>query len=165
MTDSNLNLDNLDGGGLRKELEKVLAANKELRDKVTTFESVQRVREVETVLTAKGLNPKLAKFVPAETAADPSAIDSWVAENADLFPAAKVDANQNGGTASVDAQLPPATTVPSVDHEGREAWSRIERVAANGSIQTVDVAGVESQLQGAQSPAELMAIMRQYQIS
>lgn len=162
MSDGNINFDQLDGGGLRKELERVLAANKELRDKVTGFEGVQRTREAESFLSDRGLNPKLAKFVPAEAVGDPRAMDNWVKENADLFPA-----TSSQSEAPVQQETAPDEPLgePSISAGSREAWSKIERVAANGTVQSVDVAALESQIAQAKNPAELMALMRQYQIS
>lgn len=158
MSDETFDINSADGGGLRRELERVLADNKALRAKTEAFEAAKRTQDASEFLSARGLNPKLAKFVPAEAAGDPAAMDNWVKENAELFPTAPAD--QTGSQVQE-----PVQTEPIIEAGSRDGWSKIERVAANGSVEPVDIAALESQVAATQNPAELMALLRQYSIS
>lgn len=161
MSDGNYDMNSNDGGGLRKQLEETLAANKALRERVETFEAAQRVSSVENYLSSQGLPKEAAKFVPADVT-DVKAMETWVSENGKLFTAQQTGNTMQSNAGEQDASI---QVEPSIDMGHRDGWTKIERVAANGATQPVDMAALESQISGAKSPAELMALMRQYQIS
>lgn len=69
---------------LRKQLDKI---KKQLADKeteLTALKSTERARSLAETLTAKGVNPKVAKFVPSDIEGD-DAISKWLTDNADAF--------------------------------------------------------------------------------
>lgn len=156
VSDTNEFDDQLDGGKLRKLYEKALEDKKTLTDKVTVFESKERLRSVESALSEKGLNPKLARFVPAEEGSDPARLDTWLKDNADLFaPATKNDddsADTNDGGAS---SIPTGTA---------EAFTKIAKVSENGSHSVVDLSALQAQMANVKTEAEFNALVSQYKI-
>lgn len=72
------------GKGLRGQLEQALADKKALEAEVAELRGKARQTEVSNVLTAKGVNPKVAKFIPADVEGE-EGISKWLEENADLF--------------------------------------------------------------------------------
>jgi hypothetical protein len=88
------------GGGLRQMLEQTLAENKRLLEKI---EGKDRQNTVTAALEGAGLNPAVAKLIPAD--ADPQ---KWVEENRSLFGSAPSQQGQE--------ELPASTVVaPELD--------------------------------------------------
>jgi hypothetical protein len=141
-----------DGGALRKQLEDALKKNKEMSDRLAAVEARERTSTVEKTLSEKGLNPKLARFVSAEDGSDPARLDTWIKENAELFGA---------GTAA-EAQAP---AQPSVDAAAQNAFTQIQKVSENGAHAVTDLAAVKAQMLAAKNQTEFDAVMAQYRIS
>lgn len=79
--------DSFDEGGpanLRKALKKAEKQRKELEDQLQMLQSSMRERSVKDVLEAKGVNSKIAAFIPKDINA-PEAIAAWLDEYADVF--------------------------------------------------------------------------------
>lgn len=147
----------LDGGKLRKLYEKSLEEKKALTDQVNDYQSKERTRSIESALSEKGLNPKLARFVPAEEGSDPARLDTWLKENGDLFaPVEKNDddpADSNDGGAS---SIPTGTA---------EAFTKIAKVSENGSHSVVDLSALQAQMANVKTEAEFNALVSQYKIT
>lgn len=150
MTENNEINEPQDGGALRKQLEKVLADNKALTEKLTGFEVKERTRSVESFLSEKGLNPKLAKFVPAEDASDQTRLDAWIKDNSELFgaPAAQGEGDPGGGS--------------SVPETEQSAWRQIQDASANGAQPVGDMSAAVAKLKGVRTDAELMDALKAY---
>jgi len=69
---------------LRKALKKAEKRNKELEDMVSSLKSTNRDRSVKDVLDAKGVNPKIASFIPKDMET-PEQIATWLEEYSDVF--------------------------------------------------------------------------------
>ena len=69
---------------LRKALKKAEKQRKELEDQLASLQSSLRERSVKDVLETKGVNPKIAAFIPKDVAA-PEQIAAWLDEYADVF--------------------------------------------------------------------------------
>lgn len=69
---------------LRKALKKADKQRKELEEQLAALQSSMRERSVKDVLEAKGVNSKIAAFIPKDITA-PEAIASWLDEYADVF--------------------------------------------------------------------------------
>jgi hypothetical protein len=67
---------------------------KELQSKLGDLESAQREVTVRSVLESKGLNPKVAKLLPANLEPTAEAVDGWLAEYGDVFGIQTVDARE-----------------------------------------------------------------------
>lgn len=75
-----------DGGpaGLRKALKRAERERKVLEEQLNSLKSNLRQRSVKDVLEAKGVNSKIAAFIPADVEA-PEAIAAWLDEYSDVF--------------------------------------------------------------------------------
>ena len=86
-------IDTQQNGGdsnLLKQLRKAKRADekriKELTEQLDGLSKAQRERTVKEVLTAKGVNPKAAKFIMQDLQdVSEDSVSSWLNDNADLF--------------------------------------------------------------------------------
>lgn len=69
---------------LRKALKKAERESKQLRDELSSLRSESRTRTVKDVLETKGVNPKIAAFIPAD-ADTPEKVALWLDEYSDVF--------------------------------------------------------------------------------
>lgn len=67
---------------------------KELEAALADFTKRDRENVVKNVLTERGINPKIAAFIPADIDFTPEAINSWVEEYADVFGLQQSDQTQ-----------------------------------------------------------------------
>lgn len=74
---------------LVKQLRKAQRASerraKELEAELNTLRSERRENAIRSLLADKGLNPKVAKFIPTDIDASADALEAWVNEYADVF--------------------------------------------------------------------------------
>lgn len=153
MPDSDVNIFEDDDEISEADLPKRLRAKiKELNSRVSEMEqenqslkSEKRSRVLTETLATKGLNPGIAKFIPADL--DDEGVDSWLSENAGLF---------SGG----QTQESPQQAVIARDAEQAQA---IRRMAAtdSGLAGAPDMQSVMAGIENAQSMDELMQAIRQ----
>lgn len=127
---------------LRKAYDRKVKAEKELREKLAVLESRERERTLNELLSAKGLNPKVAKFYQGD--ADPEKIDSWLKDNADVF-----------GLTSAETQQEAA-----VSPELREAYEQFQNPVRNTPNQTVIDQIANFQMNTNEDYDKFMAFMR-----
>jgi hypothetical protein len=70
---------------LRKALKVEQKRNKELESTLGELSKSQRERVLKDVFSSRGVNPKVAAFVPSDLDASEEAISSWLEQNADIF--------------------------------------------------------------------------------
>lgn len=70
---------------LRKQLKTKEAELKKFESELGELRGAQRNNLIQSVLSEKGVSPKVAKFIPNDLDATPEAIEAWVNENADVF--------------------------------------------------------------------------------
>jgi hypothetical protein len=70
---------------LRKQLKVEQKRAKELESTLGELSKAQRERVLKDVLTSKGINMKVAKFIPTDIDASEEAIGSWLEQNGDVF--------------------------------------------------------------------------------
>ncbi len=70
---------------LRKAQRTAEKRAKELEVELSSLRSAQRENVIKSVLESKGLNPKVARFVPADIDPTEDALSQWVTEYADVF--------------------------------------------------------------------------------
>jgi hypothetical protein len=70
---------------LRKQLKIEQKRAKELESTLGELTKAQRERVLKDVLTSKGVNMKVAKFIPSDLDASEEAITTWLETNADVF--------------------------------------------------------------------------------
>lgn len=58
---------------------------RELEDELGSLRSVQRESVIKGVLSEKGVNPKIAAFIPSTLDASHDAVSAWIEEYADVF--------------------------------------------------------------------------------
>lgn len=83
---------------LRKALKAEQRKNKELETSYGELTKSQKERILKDVLTSKGVNLKIAQFIPSDIEASEDAISNWLDANGDVFgytAAPKESVNQN----------------------------------------------------------------------
>jgi len=70
---------------LRKQLKVEQKRAKELESTLGELSKAQRERVLKDVLTSKGINMKVARFIPTYIDASEEAIGSWLEQNGDVF--------------------------------------------------------------------------------
>lgn len=70
---------------LRKQLKAEKKRAKELESNLTNLTAAQKERILKDVLTSRGLNPKIAQYVPSDVETSPDAINAWLDSNGDVF--------------------------------------------------------------------------------
>lgn len=73
------------GSNLRRQFEQALAENQALRQELDKNLEEKRTETVTAALEKAGLQAGVAKFVPAEDAAEPARLESWIKENSALL--------------------------------------------------------------------------------
>jgi hypothetical protein len=133
---------------LRRQLRAAKKETVELTEKVTKLEAGSRERSVKDVLTAKGVRPGIARFVPKDVT-DEADIVKWLEENADDL---GITLSDDGGAGDQDAE-------PDPDADARR---RAAAVAGRG-IAPAKMADLEARMEKAQTPEEVDAIMAEAQ--
>jgi hypothetical protein len=70
---------------LRKALKVEQKRNKDLESTLGELSKSQRERVLKDVFASRGVNPKVAAFVPGDLDASEEAISSWLEQNAEIF--------------------------------------------------------------------------------
>lgn len=128
---------------VNRTLEKRL---KELEQEANTLKTTTRQRTVKDVLTSKGINPKVAAFIPQDIEPTEDAISSWLNEYGDVFGAVK----QEDGQVQAQAQT---QATPDLS-----ANQRMQNVAATGTPPQLDE-DTMAKILAAQDPETLNKIL------
>jgi hypothetical protein len=97
---------------LRKVRRAERAKDKQLKELQAELESLRRFQREATisqVLAEKGVNPKVAKFIPADIEMSSDSISNWLSDNGELFGVAApvqqsaVDMNDMAALRQIDA--------------------------------------------------------------
>jgi hypothetical protein len=70
---------------LRKALKAEQKRNKELESTLGDLTKSQKERILKDALASRGVNPKIAQFVPSDIEASEDAIGTWLDNNGDVF--------------------------------------------------------------------------------
>jgi hypothetical protein len=70
---------------LRKALKVEQKRNKELESSLGELTKSQKERVLKDVFASRGVNPKVAAFIPNDLDASEEAISGWLEQNADVF--------------------------------------------------------------------------------
>lgn len=145
--------ENETGSGLRSQLEKALETIKTQNQQLEMFRQEAREAKLTTLISSKGISPKVAKLIPADVQ-DEASLESWLTDYADVF---------GTGTTAVDDKSAVADTTPQpVDTEAAATSSRITNLNNNAAPQAV-VADFETRIRNAKDNAEVDAIMKEAQ--
>jgi len=113
---------------------------KELETELESLRSFQRQSVVSSVLNERGVNPKVATFIPSDVANDPESIGKWLDEHGEIF--------------GVQSQV----QQPMVDQENLSMLQQIDAVTSS-ALSPDDVNDVFSRLNNAQSAEELLEMI------
>ena len=113
---------------LRRQLKEQAKALKALTDENQGLKASTRERSVKDVLSEKGINPKVAQFIPADIDT-PDAVSKWLEDNGDVF----------GFTpAPADAGQQPSMRIPEGDAAALRTMSAVQSgVQAPGSQEDI----------------------------
>jgi hypothetical protein len=130
-------------GGLQNLRKADRAKSKRIKELETELEglrSFQRQSVVSSVLNERGVNPKIATFIPADVANDPESIGKWLDEHGEIF----------------GVQSQPKQSM--VDQENLSTLRQIDAVTGS-ALSPDDVNDIFSRLNNAQSAEELMEMI------
>ena len=128
---------------LRKALKAEQKRAKELESTLGELSKAQRERVLKDVLTSRGVNMKVAKFVPTDLDASEEAIGSWLEQNGDVF----------GFT--------PEPKQPVADYD--KASLRQMDVVTQGAVSPERADELNMRIDNAESADELLALLRSQQ--
>jgi hypothetical protein len=128
-------------GQLRKVNRALEKRAKELEQELSGLRTQTRQRTVKDVLQAKGLNPKIAAFIPQDIDSSEEAITSWVNEYGDVF-----------GIQTPSEEKPVQTNAEVA------AQARINNLVATGTAPDVDEDAF-AKIAGAKTKEDLDALL------
>jgi hypothetical protein len=136
-----------DGNDLVKQLRKAAKQkDKELQELRSQFESISkanRERVIKDALESRGVNSKIAKFIPTDIDPTEESLSKWLDENGDLFGFQATESNQ-----------------ASVDPAQAAAYKKMNNVTEQGL--TPDASDdIMRRLMSANSKEELDEVIRQ----
>lgn len=126
--------------GLRAQLEEALQAKKSLEQELASLKGQVRERTVADVLQAKGVNVKVAKFIPSDIEGD-EAIGTWLTENADVFGFKVPEAGDAAPAESTNTQVAEAQRLQQLNQSAATPTKLQDleaRIAAAGSDKEVE---------------------------
>jgi hypothetical protein len=122
---------------LRKAERTASKRVKELEAELESLRKFQRDATVSKVLSEKGVNPKIAAFIPKDLETTPEAVSSWLEEYGDVFGVAKT------------------TNIEEVDTQNLAALRQIDAVT-NTALSPDMVNDANSMIDNASSAEELI---------
>lgn len=130
---------------LRKQIKDLSQERDTFKTEAQKFKGAVRERTLAEVLEAKGVSPKVAKFIPADVEGD-EAVSTWLAENGDVFGFSKPAEDSTPAGATAD-DLKAIAQVQSASQGGLTPEKAQEQITA---------------LRNATTPEQLAAVMAQY---
>lgn len=115
---------------------------KALKSELESLRKFQRETTVTQVLSEKGIDPRISKFIPADIETSVDSISSWLNENGELFGFTKTDDK------------------PAISQEEISALRQMEMVTS-GASNPDGVNDLYSAINNAQSEEELLNIISQ----
>jgi len=139
--------DTTDGGDLVKQLRKATKAkDKELAELKAQYESLakaNRERAIKDALASRGVNSKIAAFIPQDIDPTEESVSKWLADYADIF-----------GVQQTETQA-----TPNVDPKQAAAYQRMTNAVEQGVTPEFQ-AQIHQKLMNANSREELDEIIR-----
>jgi hypothetical protein len=130
---------------LRKVNRTLEKRMKELEVEATTLKNQTRQRTVKDVLTSKGINPKVAAFIPQDLDVTEEAVNNWLNEYGDVF--GVKDAETKEGESQSQANNP-----------ALQAQRRINDVVSSGTPPGIDE-DMYARMANVKNAAELNALL------
>lgn len=139
------------GKGLRAQLEAALAEKKSLESEVSKLRDKARQSEVSQVLSAKGVNSKIAKFIPADVEGE-EAIAKWLDDNADVF-GVSIQSDEGEPTPAPGPNVPPGTV---------DAANRMQQLGQSAQAPT-QLTDLQERMRNANTAEELQELWAEAQ--
>jgi hypothetical protein len=140
--------DTNDGGDLVKQLRKATKAkDKELAELKAQYESLaksNRERAIKDALASRGVNTKIASFIPQDIDPTEESVSKWLEDYSDLF-----------GIQQAETQA-----TPNVDPAQAKAYQRMTNAVESGNTPELQ-ADIMRRLMSANSKEELDEVIRQ----
>jgi len=145
---------------LRAQLKAVLKKNKELENQLSSARGEARRANIGNYFREKGINPKLAKYIPPDIDPTPEALDKWVSEDGELFNIRpSVNGNENEAPESPEgAPVLPGADGLNVTPDVQAGWNAIGAGTAN-ALPPDKVKDLEAAINGASNQEELKKIL------
>lgn len=124
---------------LRRQLKSLSKEKSELSQELSSYKTQAREKTVSQILEAKGVSPKVAKFIPADTEGE-DAISTWLEENAEIFGVSFTNSSET-----------------EVASEDVQASNRLRSIGESASTPS-KVDDIETRLKNAKSDDEIAAI-------
>ena len=128
---------------LRKAAKQKDKELQELREKFEGLSKAQRERAIKDVLESRGVNGKIAKFIPSDLDPTEESLSKWLDENGDVFGFQATESNQ-----------------PVVDPAQAAAYKRMNNVTEQG-LTPDSHDDIMRKLLNANSKEELDEVIRQ----
>ena len=130
---------------LQKKLRKKIRADekriKELEERVSNYDKLEREKSVKEVLEKQGVNPKAARLILKDLdEVTPESVQNWLEDNGDLF------------------GYSPEEGTPGISEENRSALRKQDNLTA-GALTPDRAEDMENRIDGAQSVEELERIL------
>ena len=124
-----------------KQKEKELA---ELKSQFEGLSKAQRERAIKDTLESRGVNSKIAKFIPSDIDPTEESLSKWLEENGDVF----------------GFQATPTNTQPNVDPADIAAYKRMNQATEQG-LTPDSSQDLLQKILATQTPDELAEVLRQ----
>lgn len=132
---------------LRKENRAKEKQIKELQEQLSSLSKANRERSLADVLSSRGLNSKIAKFIPEDVTSEED-VASWLDEFGDVFGATPAQSSNDGAPAEQDPNA-----------EVLAALSKIANTQTTGQAPTGDQDQIAALIAGARTPEELNSVL------
>ena len=106
---------------------------KELEAELATLKTQQRSSLVSSFLSEKGLNPKIAKFIPSDVETSAESLANWLEDNGDLF-GITVSRQEEPQDLSALQQIDKVTSTAQVQAGIEDVMSRLNQAASADEI-------------------------------
>lgn len=139
---------------MRKQLKELAKQNKELLENQKLYENRTREVLISTTLASHGLDPRVAKFYPADLGADQESVDKWYNENKDVFGPAQPASTppQDQGTALSDAE--------QRGYQAMQDMGAYDARVVQDFKSQMDQIRMDGPYDGERATAELMALLK-----
>lgn len=136
-----------DGGGnavaeLREAYKALKSQYKEQEKELSTLRVQTRTAAIRDTLSAKGVNPKIASFIPADIEPTPDAVVGWLTENADVFgltveaePAEGVTADTAAAQQQIQSFVQGSTASPA--SKAQQMQARLEAATSKAELDAI----------------------------
>lgn len=126
---------------LRKQLESALKTIKEQEKQIAELAAVRHEQTVGQMLAEYGINPKIAAFIPDDVETEDD-LAAWLYEYGDVF------------------GIEPADESADPEYQGYADDAQLMQDIESGGIDPEVGLDLQSQIDGASSPEELLALLR-----